>query len=158
MTTPFMHDAAERQSQPGRTSQLSPEAQTFNWLLDSFTSGTAGVLEAVAVSSDGLLMAMSATRDRANAERLAAVVSGITSLAGGAAHWYALGGLNRVIVDMANGYLLVTSISAGSVLGVIADRTANLGAVAYEMTLFASRAGGALSPRLIMELKNSVQQ
>jgi len=158
MTTPFMHDAAERQSQPGRTSQLSPEAQTFNWLLDSFTSGTAGVLEAVAVSSDGLLMAMSATRDRANAERLAAVVSGLTSPAGGPAHWYALGRLNRVIVDMANGYLLVTSISAGSVLGVIADRTANLGAVAYEMTLFASRAGGALSPRLIMELKNAVQQ
>src|SRR5256884_8121974 len=102
------------------TTQLSPEAQTFNWLLDSFTSGTAGVLEAVAVSSDGLLMAMSATRDRANAERLAAVVSGITSLAGGAAHWYSLGGLNRVIVDMAGGDLLVTSIRAGSGLGLLA--------------------------------------
>ena len=159
MTTPFVHDSAERHSQPGyQTMQLSPEAQTFNWLLDSFTSGTAGVLEAVAVSSDGLLMAMSATRDRANAERLAAVVSGITSLSGGAAHWYSLGGLNRVIVDLANGYLLITSISAGSVLGVIADRSANLGAVAYEMTLFASRAGGALTPRLIVELKNAVQQ
>src|SRR5207247_1486027 len=144
MTTPFIHDAAERQIQPGRTIQLSPEAQTFNWLLDSFTSGTAGVLEAVAVSSDGLLMAMSATRDRANAERLAAVVSGITSLSGGAAHWYSLGGLNRVIVDLANGYLLITSISAGSVLGVIADRSANLGAVAYERTLLASRARRAL--------------
>ena len=53
--------------------------------------------------------------------------------------------------------LLITSISAGSVLGVIADRSANLGAVAYEMTLFASRAGGALTPRLIIELKNAVQ-
>ena len=159
MTTPYIHDSAERQGAGGRpATQLSPEAQTFNWLLDSFTSGTAGVLEAVAVSSDGLLMAMSATRDRANAERLAAVVSGITSLSGGAAHWYSLGGLNRVIVDMAGGYLLITSISAGSVLGVIADRSANLGAVAYEMTLFASRAGGALSPRLIVELKNAVQQ
>src|SRR5437868_6664239 len=73
MTTPFIHDSAELQSQPGRTVELSPEAQTFNWLLDSFTSGTAGVQEAVAVSSDGLLMAMSATRDRANAERLAGV-------------------------------------------------------------------------------------
>jgi uncharacterized protein len=138
-------------------STLSPEAKTFNWLLDSFTSSTAGVLEAIAVSSDGLLMAMSATKDRANAERLAAVVSGMTSLAGGAASWYALGALNRVIVDMADGYLLVTSISSGSVLGVIANRSANLGTVAYEMTLFASRAGAALTPRLIAELKNSVQ-
>jgi predicted regulator of Ras-like GTPase activity (Roadblock/LC7/MglB family) len=115
------------------------------------------VHEAVAVSSDGLLMALSATKDKANAERLAAIVSGMTSLAGGAAQWYSLGGLNRVIVDMAEGYLLITSISNGSVLGVIADRSANLGTVAYEMTLFVNRAGGALSPKIIAELKNSVQ-
>lgn len=137
--------------------QLSPEAQTFNWLLDSFTSSTAGVREAIAVSADGLLMAMSNIADRANAERLAAVVSGLTSLAGGAANWYALGGLNRVVIDMTGGYLLVTAISAGSVLGVIAERSASLGTVAYEMTLFASRAGGALTPRLIAELKNAAQ-
>jgi len=59
--------------------ELSSEAKTFNWLLDSFTSTTAGVVEAIAVSSDGLLMAMSAIKDRANAERLAAVVSGLTA-------------------------------------------------------------------------------
>lgn len=141
---------------PSQT-QLSPEAQTFNWLLDSFTSGTAGVREAIAVSSDGLLMAKSAIQDQANAERLAAVVSGLTSLAGGVATWYALGDLNRVIVDMVDGYLLITAISAGSVLGVIADRSANLGTVAYEMTLFAGRAGGALTPQLIAELKSAVQ-
>jgi hypothetical protein len=137
--------------------QLSQEAKTFNWLLDSFTSSTAGVKEAIAVSSDGLLMAMSATEDRANAERLAAVISGLTSLAGGVADWYSLGDLNRVIVDMSDGYLLITAISAGSVLGVIADRLANLGTVAYEMTLFAGRAGSALTPQLIVELKNAVQ-
>lgn len=136
--------------------QLSEEAKTFNWLLDSFTSSTAGVKEAIAVSSDGLLMAVSAIDDRANAERLAAVVSGLTSLAGGVANWYSLGDLNRVIVDMVDGYLLITAISAGSVLGVIADRSANLGTVAYEMTLFASRAGSALTPQLIVELKNAV--
>jgi uncharacterized protein len=136
---------------------LSQEAKTFNWLLDSFTTNTAGVAEAIAVSSDGLLIAMSSIKDRANAERLAAVVSGMTSLAGGAANWYGLGTLNRVIIDMSDGYLLITAISAGSVLGVIADRSANLGTVAYEMTLFATRAGAALTPTLIAELKNAVQ-
>jgi uncharacterized protein len=154
MTSAYTHPNGER---PHSTAQLSPEATTFNWLLDAFTTNTAGVLEAIAVSADGLLMAMSATKDRANAERLAAVVSGMTSLAGGAANWYSLGALNRVIIDMAEGYLLVTSISSGSVLGVIADRSVNLGTVAYEMTLFAGRAGAALTPRLIAELKNSVQ-
>jgi uncharacterized protein len=141
----------------GGTAQLSPEAKSFNWLLDSFTSNTAGVREAVAVSSDGLLMAKSAIADHASAERLAAVVSGMTSLAAGAASWHALGGLNRVIIDMAEGYLLITSISPGSVLGVIGERSANLATVAYEMTLFANRAGGVLTPMLIIELKNAVQ-
>uniref|UniRef100_UPI0027412F22 roadblock/LC7 domain-containing protein n=1 Tax=Actinoplanes sp. RD1 TaxID=3064538 RepID=UPI0027412F22 len=107
MTSPFSTDTPNGYAQ----SQLSQEAKTFNWLLDSFTSGTAGVREAIAVSSDGLLMAMSAIKDRPNAERLAAVVSGLTSLAGGAANWYSLGSLNRVIIDMADGYLLVTAIS-----------------------------------------------
>lgn len=137
--------------------QLSPEAKTFNWLLDSFTSNTAGVKEAIAVSSDGLLMALSSIDDRSSAERLAAVVSGLTSLAGGAADWHSLGEVNRVIIDMAEGYLLITTISAGSMLGVIADRSANLGTVAYEMTLFASRAQDVLSPQLIVELKSAVQ-
>jgi uncharacterized protein len=137
--------------------ELSQEAKTFNWLLDSFAANTAGVKEAIAVSSDGLLMAMSKVDDRSNAERLAAVVSGMTSLAGGAAGWYSLGVLNRVIVDMSEGYLLVSSISSGSVLGVVASQSADLSTVAYEMTLFAGRAGAALTPRLIVELKNSVQ-
>jgi predicted regulator of Ras-like GTPase activity (Roadblock/LC7/MglB family) len=137
--------------------ELSSEAQTFNWLLDSFRAGTAGVLEAVAVSADGLLMATSASSERAEADRLAAVISGMTSLAAGVADTYGLGGLNKVIIDMAGGYLLATAISRGSVLGVIADRSANLGTVAYEMTLFAGRAGTVLTPALIVELKNAVQ-
>jgi predicted regulator of Ras-like GTPase activity (Roadblock/LC7/MglB family) len=139
------------------TVQLSDEAKTFNWLLGSFATKTAGVQEAIAVSADGLLMAMSSVRDRANSDRLAAVVSGMTSLAAGASDWYALGPLNRVVVDMVEGYLLVTSISRGSVLGVITSRSANLATVAYEMTLFASRVGATLTPRLIVELKSAVQ-
>lgn len=136
---------------------FSAEAKTFNWLLGSFTTRTAGVLEAIVVSSDGLLMARSSKRDQANSDRLAAVVCGVTSLAAGAAAWYRLGALNRVVVDMADGYLVVTSISRGSALGVIASRSANLGTVAYEMTLFGTRAGVTLTPGLIAELKSAVQ-
>jgi predicted regulator of Ras-like GTPase activity (Roadblock/LC7/MglB family) len=158
MTNPFTRNVSEPISHPGQASvELSQEAQRFNWLLDSFTANTAGVREAIAVSSDGLLMAVSATRDRASAERLGAVVSGMTSLAGGVANWYSMGEINRVVIDMTEGYLLMSSISAGSVLGVIADRSASLGTIAYEMTLFANRAGMALTPRLIAELKSAVQ-
>jgi predicted regulator of Ras-like GTPase activity (Roadblock/LC7/MglB family) len=158
MSSPSTPHSGERLGarEPGST-HLSPEAQTFGWLLSSFATGTAGVVEAIAVSADGLVIAKSSIDDRANADRLAAILSGIRSLAGGAAEWYKLGVLNKVIVDMSGGYLLIMSIGSGSVLGVIADRTANLGNVAYEMTLFANRAGAALNPRLITELKNAAQ-
>ena len=42
------------------------------------------------------------------------------------------------------------------VLGVVTDKEAKLGNIAYEMTVFANRAGAALSPQLVLELKNSV--
>jgi predicted regulator of Ras-like GTPase activity (Roadblock/LC7/MglB family) len=139
------------------TTDLSAEAKTFNWLLGSFATRTSGVQEAVVVSSDGLLMARSSQRERADSDRLAAVVSGMASLAAGASEWYRLGALNRVVVDIAEGYLVITTISRGSVLGVVASRSANLATVAYEMTLFGTRAGAALTPGLIAELKSAAQ-
>jgi hypothetical protein len=48
------------------------------------------------------------------------------------------------------------AMSAGALLGVVAERTASLGTVAYEMALFINRTNGILSPQLINELKNSV--
>ncbi|HWS36704.1 MAG TPA: roadblock/LC7 domain-containing protein [Actinoplanes sp.] len=137
--------------------EFSAEAKTFNWLLTSFATRTSGVEEVVVVSSDGLLMARSSKRDRSDSDRLAAVVSGMTSLSAGASEWYRLGALNRVVVDITDGYLVIVSISRGSMLGVIASRSANLSTVAYEMTLFATRAGVSLTPGLIAELKSAVR-
>ncbi|HEY3870906.1 MAG TPA: roadblock/LC7 domain-containing protein [Actinocrinis sp.] len=135
---------------------LRAAAADFTWMVSRFAGETAGVVDAIAVSSDGLLIAVSRPGDQADSERLAAIVSGITSLAAGAAGNYGLGQLNQVIIDMAGGYLLVSSIGSGSVLGVVASKDAKLGNVAYEMTLFANRVGAILSPQLIVELKNTV--
>ena len=55
------------------TEPLSSEAQRFNWLLSQFAANTSEVIDAIAVSSDGLLIAMSNTLDRTNADRLAAI-------------------------------------------------------------------------------------
>jgi predicted regulator of Ras-like GTPase activity (Roadblock/LC7/MglB family) len=138
------------------TQNISTEAQRFNWLLGRFAGDTAGVIEAIAVSSDGLLIAMSATLDRADADRLAAITSAINSLAAGASRVYDLGGANKVIIDLDRGYLLVSTLSVGSSLGVLASKEANLGVLAYEMAMFANRAGDVLTPQLIEEMKNSV--
>ncbi len=138
------------------TQNISTEAQRFNWLLGRFATETAGVIEAIAVSSDGLLIAASATLERADADRLAAITSAINSLAAGASRVYDLGPSNKVIIDLERGYLLVSTMSIGSSLGVLATKEANLGVLAYEMAMFANRAGDVLTPQLIEELKISV--
>ena len=136
--------------------QLSKDAQNINWLLSSFVDQTAGVGQSIAVSSDGLLMAISSNLDRASADKLAAIVTGMRSLADGASRVLGKGGLNQVIVEMSDAYLFVASISGGSSIGVVADRSCDLGLVGYEITMLVSRVGTQLTPDLIAELKNSL--
>ena len=93
---------------------LSDEAQNVNWMLARLVQDTVGVDHAICVSSDGLLMAASSTLDRAAADQLAAIVSGLTSLSEGAARVLELGSTNQIIVDMQRGYMFVSSISGGS--------------------------------------------
>lgn len=140
----------------GTSTELSAQAQDFTWLLAKFSQETAGVVDVIAVSSDGLLMATAGDADRASSDRLSAIVSGMVSLAAGAGVSYGLGSLNKVIVDAEGGYLVVMAMGAGALLGAVADRTASLGTVAYEMAVFINRINGILNPQLINELKNTV--
>jgi uncharacterized protein len=138
--------------------EVSNEVRNFNWLLSNFVETTAGVTDAVAVSSDGLLMAMSSSLERAGAEQLAAIIAGMTSLGESTARCFALGGLDQVIVAMDEGYLFVSSVSDGSSLGVVADRRCDIGAVGYQMQMLVQRVGAALTPALVAELKEAVVQ
>ena len=61
------------------------QVEDVSWLISSFVDQTPGVVEAIVVSSDGLLMAMSKGLDRAGGDRFAAVASGLIGLAYGAA-------------------------------------------------------------------------
>src|ERR1044072_3955840 len=95
---------------------LSEEARSFSWLLNGFVEKTAGVTDAVAVSSDGLLMAMSSSLTRASAEQLAAIISGMVSLGNGASTCFGFEGLEQVIVTLRRGVPVVAALSAGSCL------------------------------------------
>ena len=138
------------------TTDLTAEIENFHWLLTQFVGGTAGVSEAIAVSSDGLLLASSVGPDRENVEQLAAVTAGLASLTRGAAEMFRMDDVEQVIVEMGRGYLFVSTISNGSALAVLAYKDADIGLVGYEMTLLVERVGSALSPELISELKNTL--
>ncbi|MFC6014412.1 roadblock/LC7 domain-containing protein [Nocardia lasii] len=134
------------------------DPHTFNWLLGNFVRNTDGVRDTVAVSSDGLLIAMSEGLDRAGADRLAAMVSGLSSLARSASRSYDFDGLKLIMIEMQRGFLLVSALGDGSCLGVIAEGDCEVGLVGYEMAILADRAGALLDPLLISELRESLRR
>jgi uncharacterized protein len=132
---------------------LTDEARNFNWLLSSFVAETSGVTDAVAVSSDGLLIARSNTLAREESEQLCAIISGCTSLALAADRAMTGGGIERVIIAMETGFLFVSAIADGSCLGVVATRECDVGSVGYQTAELVARVGELLTPALREELK-----
>jgi hypothetical protein len=55
------------------------------WLVDNFTAKVSGVANTLVVSADGIALALSSRLDRASADQLAAIASGLASLTQGAA-------------------------------------------------------------------------
>lgn len=135
---------------------VSTDARNFNWLVNRFAENTASAIAAIAVSSDGLLIAKSSGLEGANAERLGAISSAMLSLSNGIGECHPLGTPDKVVIELTNGYLLVCTISIGCALGVLASKQASLGTIAYEMAMFANRASAVLTPQLIEELKLAV--
>jgi predicted regulator of Ras-like GTPase activity (Roadblock/LC7/MglB family) len=134
-------------------SGLSPEASNVNWLVSNFVDRVPGVTEAVVVSADGLPMAKSRGLDRDDADRVAAVASGLIGLAYGAAGRFGGGRVNEVIVEMETAFIFVTGISDGSCLAVVASSSCDVGLVGYEMALLVERVGPVLTPQLRDELR-----
>lgn len=118
----------------------------FGWLIDEFVERTPGVSHAVAVSSDGLLIAASAKLPRDRAEQLAAVTSGLAGLTAGAARCFDAGSVSETVVEMDAGTMIVMTIIDGSHLATLAESGSDLGQVGYEMALLVDKFGRTLTP------------
>src|SRR6266536_124891 len=147
-----------RWPQGATMTQLSKEAQNLNWLVNNFVRNVRGDAHAIVVSSDGLLMAVSDRLDRARADQLSAVASGLASLTQGAARVFDAGVVNQTIVEMERGFLFVMSVSDGSCLAVLASPSCDIGLVGYEMALLVARTGDVLTPQLRAELQAALPQ
>ena len=121
--------------------QLSREAQNLNWLVSNFARSVPGVAHSIVVSADGLLMAVSERLDRARADQLAAVASGLASLSAGAAQLFDGGYVLQSVVEMENGYLLLMRVGDGSNLATLATRSCDIGQIGYEMAILVERVG-----------------
>ncbi len=118
----------------------------LDWLLAEFVRDVPGVVNGVVVSGDGLRLATSPDVGVALGDQLAAAASGLVSLARGTAQLLGAGAVSQTILEMAGGYLFVTSVSQGATLAVFAERRCDIGMVGYEMTMLAARVGHALTP------------
>ena len=127
-------------------STLGHPAQDLNWLVTDFVARVPQAAHAVIVSSDGVVLAVSAGFPEDRADRLAAVTSGLSSLAQGAADLFDGGIPVQTVVEMDAGVLVVMTISHGASLAVLAGPDCKMGLIAYEMTLLAAQAGRMITP------------
>ena len=118
----------------------------LDWLVDDFVRRVHGVRHGLVVSGDGLRLAASDGLSTGLADQLSAVASGLVSLTRGAARCFQADPVRQTIVEMAGGYLFVTSIADGSALAVFADVNCDIGMVGYEMTMLVNRVGQLLTP------------
>ena len=128
-----------------RHDRILPEApgdeRNLDWVVSKFVDEVPSAAHAILVSADGLLMAASRSIPYERAEQVAAVSSGLASLAVGAARLFDGGAVLQTVVEMQHGYLLLMSVGDGSHLAVLTEDSADIGQVGYEMALLVDRVG-----------------
>lgn len=113
----------------------------YDWLVSKFVAETPGVSHAILVSADGLPMAASEQLPADRAEQMAAVASGMASLAAGAARLFQGGTVLQSVIEMELGYLLLMSVGDGSHLAALTGTDSDIGQVGYEMAVLVDRVG-----------------
>ena len=109
--------------QPGSRAAMTVQSSysPLDWLVSKFVREVPGVAHALLVSVDGLAVAASEHLPRERADQLAAVASGLASLATGAAQLFEGGQVLQSVVEMQNGFLLLMRVGDGSHLATLAD-------------------------------------
>ncbi|EPH44264.1 roadblock/LC7 domain-containing protein [Streptomyces aurantiacus] len=113
----------------------------LGWLLDDLTKRVEHVRHALVLSNDGLVTGASSELQREDAEHLAAVSSGLHSLAKGSGRHFHAGAVRQTMIEFDDAVLFVTAAGDGSCLCVLSSAQADIGQVAYEMTLLVNRVG-----------------
>jgi len=129
---------------PVQPRQPSPPGNSLDWLVSNFVREVHGVSHAILVSVDGLLIAASERLPKERADQLAAVSSGLASLASGASQLFEGGQVLQSVVEMQNGYLLLMGVGDGSHLATLAATSCDIGQIGYEMAVLVERVGNVV--------------
>ena len=130
--------------------QVKGAGEQLGWLLDNLVSRVANVRQALVLSRDGLVVAMSQTRSKDEGDHLSALAAGVHSLARGTGQAVGGGEARQTIIEMESAFLFVMAAGRGTCLAVLAAADTNLGVMAYEMAMLVRRMGMHLTaaPRM----------
>lgn len=123
---------------------MTSAGSSLDWLVTKFAREVPDVAHALLVSVDGLPIAASEHLPRERADQLAAVASGLASLATGAAQLFEGGQVLQSVVEMQNGYLLLMRVGDGSQLATLAASSCDIGQVGYEMAVLVEQVGNVV--------------
>ncbi|UIX29397.1 roadblock/LC7 domain-containing protein [Streptomyces sp. GQFP] len=115
------------------------------WLLDGLITRIPETRHTIVLSEDGLLVGASEGLAREDAEQLAAIASGLQSLAQGTSRHFGGGRVQQTVIEMDDLFLFVTTAGGGARLAVLATAAVDVGTVAYEMAMLVRQVGQYLS-------------
>ena len=107
----------------------------LNWLLENLLTATPGARHALVLSADGLKLCHTAGLETDRADQLAAIASGMQSLAHGASIEFGdrTGGVRQSMTEFHGGILCIVAAGEGAHLALITDDEADVGVVGHNM-------------------------
>jgi predicted regulator of Ras-like GTPase activity (Roadblock/LC7/MglB family) len=124
---------------------MNTNSTNLSWLLDELVTRLPGVLFAVVLSNDGMLLSHSSGISREKSEHFCAMSSALQGLARSAGTHFDVGGVRQSVIELDRAVLFVTSAGDNACLAVLTTESANMGMVAYEMNQTVQRVGTFLA-------------
>ncbi|MCX4095652.1 roadblock/LC7 domain-containing protein [Nocardia sp. alder85J] len=123
----------------------SSRGTNLDWLLNELVRQLAGVRHTVVLSTDGLLLGQSTAMSREDAEHLCALASALQGLARSTSRRFGGGAVRQTVVELDDAMLFVTTAGTNACLALLADDSADLGMIAYELNQTVKRVGAVLA-------------
>jgi predicted regulator of Ras-like GTPase activity (Roadblock/LC7/MglB family) len=113
-----------------------PGGHSLDVLLEELVAGTPGVRHALVLSRDGLKLSLSPGLSIDRADQLAAIASGIQSLARGASLEFGdgTGGVRQSMTEFYGGILFIVEAGEGAHLAVVGEESADAGLIGHGMS------------------------
>jgi predicted regulator of Ras-like GTPase activity (Roadblock/LC7/MglB family) len=124
----------------------STKDHDLDWLLENLREKTPEVRHVLVLSKDGLRLCFTSGLDVDKADHLAAIASGIQSLALSASAGFGSSlGSGQSMVEFPGGLLLIVPAGEGAHLTVVATDDADVGLIGHNMSELVEQIGGYLT-------------